>query len=139
VTRARAEVEVWSSPVAVRGPSWLEAGTEGAGELSGRVRPDRSWLLRLTATTTSRSFFSNPADTSRSVASLLPARPPASQAVAPLRLLPLRVLMLMTPRKASAPKRAEAGPRTTSIRSTAERGISSGPSQFPPVEWKATE
>ena len=42
------------------------------------------------------------------------------------------------PRKASAPYSAEAGPRMTSTRSMADRGISSGPRPIPPVEENET-
>lgn len=49
------------------------------------------------------------------------------------------VMMFTTPRNASAPYSAEAGPRMISIWSTDDRGTSSTPSQLPEVVRYATE
>ena len=68
----------------------------------------------------------------------LRTKPPLPVSRTPSAAAPVRVMTLITPRKALAPYSADPGPRITSIRSMACIGISSSPKKLPVLGRKGT-
>jgi hypothetical protein len=95
-------------------------------------RPERSspWWRRDTIRSQRSPLAAKAASTPPST---LPRARLASTVTSLIIRAPLRVTMLITPRKASAPYSDETGPRMISMCLTADSGISSGPSQLPAV------
>ena len=108
----------------------------GQGERDALDDLDLGKLLNVevsTATKTAEGLDEAPAVRSKRAPGFAPVRPSATRARTSRISSGRTVMMLTTPRKASAPYSAEAGPRMISICATDDSGISSTPSQFPEV------